>query len=201
MSTGARACGRAKRGFALLAILTLASCVNTDEHTEWQTFKNSVTDAVLRRDFDAVYPLVRAEFNREALEDGYSVIWIYAIGPERERFVAPEDGAVFGTGLMLAGGLELTIDPAKHPEDYNEKLREPSLLRDRFRAAAIWFRRAADRGVVASGEWLAGMYQDVLFGMPLDDELAKCFMDAARSQIVMTICRRLEQAKGYDRSP
>ncbi len=61
MSTAARARSPAKRGFALLAFLTLACCANSDENAEWQALKDGVKDAVLRRDFDAVYPLVRAE--------------------------------------------------------------------------------------------------------------------------------------------
>ncbi len=190
MSTDARI---RRRCFALLAFLILACCVKTDERAEWQAFKDSFTDSVLRRDFDAVYPLVRAEFNREALEGRLS--WI---STSIERPVGPDDWAVYRTGFLLAGGYEYMVNPQRYPEDYDDRLREPSLLQDRFRAAVVWLRRAADRGVIESGEWLAGMYQDVLFGMPLDDELAKCFMDASRSRILIAVCRRLEQAKGYD---
>ena len=192
MSTGARA---RRRGLALLAVLVLASCAETDERAEWQAFKDGFTDSVLRRDFDAVYPLVRAEMNREALEGNGRLAWIWM---SVERPVGPEDWAVYRTGSLLAGGFEYLVNPHKHPEDYNEALREPALVQDRFRAAVVWFRRAADRGVIEAGRMLAGLYRDHDSGLSMDDELATCFENAARSLIVMTVCRRLEQAKGYD---
>ncbi len=200
MSTAARARSPAKRGFALLALLLLASCGKTDRHAEAEAFTRAFTEAVLRRDFDAVYPLVRGTMNREALEGRLSGVWSSTHG-DIPQLVGADDWAVFRTGWLLAGGYEYLVNPHKYPEGYNEKLREPSLLQDRFRAAVLWLRRAADRGVLETGEMLAEMYRDVRFGLPKDDELAKCFADAARSRIIMTICRRLEQAKGYDPSP
>ncbi len=192
MSTGARSWSLTRRRSALLAFLALASCAETDEHAEWQAFKDSFTDAVIRRDFDAVYPLVRAHLNREALEEGLYPVWL------TKQPISPDDRAVYNTGWLLVGGFEYLVNPYKHPEDYNEALKEPALLQDRVRAAALWFRRAADRGVLEAGGMLAEMYSDTRFDLPKDDELAKCFDDAWRSRIVMTICRRLEQAKGYD---
>ncbi len=192
MSTAART---RRRGFALLALLVLASCAETDKRAEWQAFRDGFTDAVLRRDFDAVYPLIRAEMNRQTLDNGREY-WVW----DTILFVGPHDSAVYGTGWLLALGFEIMVDPQKHPEDYDERLKEPSLLQDRFRAAVVWFRRAADRGVIQAGGMLARMYRDVRFGLPQDDEVATCFENAARSLIVMTVCRRLEQAKGYDQS-
>ena len=191
MSTAARA--PAWNGFALLAFLTLACCANTDEQAEWRAFKGGVRDAMLRRDFDAIYPLVRAEMNRQTLDNGREY-WIW----DTNLFAGPDDRAVLGTGFLLVGGFEMLVKPQQHPEDYDERLREPSLLQNRFRAAVVWFRRAADRGVIQAGGMLSGMYRDRLFGLPMDDELARCFEDAAQSRIVIAICRRLEQAKGYD---
>ncbi len=196
MSTAAETRSLATPVVTLFVLLAVASCAKVDERAEWQAFKDGFTDAVLRRDFDAVYPLVRAEMNREALDGEGKLLWIWM---SVEQPVGPDDWAVFRTGSLLAGGFEYMVDPQRHPGDYDERLREPSLLQDRFRAAAVWFRRAADRGVIRAGGMLAEMYSDTRFDLPKDDELAKCFDDAWRSRIVMTICRRLEQAKGYDR--
>ncbi len=194
MSTAARI--PSWNGIALLSFLALASCAKTDERAEWQAFNRNFTDAVLRRDFDAVYPLVRAEMNRQTLDNGREY-WVW----DTILFVGPDDSAVYGTGFLLAGGYEYLVKPQKYPEDYDERLKEPSLLQDRFRAALVWFRRAADRGVIKAGKMLADMYRDGDFGLPTDNELAQCFEDAARSWILIATCRRLEQVKGYDHGP
>ncbi len=147
MSTAARVRSPAKRGFALLALLLLASCAKTDRHAEAEAFTRAFTEAVLRRDFDAVYPLVRATMNREALEGRLGGVWISTHG-DIPQLVGADDWAVFRTGWLLAGGYEYLVNPHKHPGDYNEKLRESSLLQDRYRAAVVWLRRAVDRGVL-----------------------------------------------------
>ncbi len=193
MSTGARI---RRRGFALLAFLTLACCANKDERAEWQAFRDGFTDAVLRRDFDAVYPLVRAEMNREALKGRLSWMSISV-----ERRIGPDDWAGFRTGWPLEGGYEYLVNPQKASGRLQREAQGTFLAQGSVRAAVVWLRYAADRGVIEAGEMLAATYRDHDSGLPMDDELATCFENAARSRIVMTICRRLEQAKGYDRSP
>ncbi len=198
MSTDAKNRRQTQRRVAWLAFLLLGSCVNI-EKTAGTDFDNAFTEVVLRRDFDAVYPLVRAEMNREALAGTLAPMWISSMRTFGQR-VGQDDYAAFRTGWLLAGGFEYITDPRRFSTNYtyNEKLREPSLVKDRFRAAVVWLRRAVDWGVLEAGWELGTMYRDVRSGLPRDEEVARCFFDASRSRIVMTVCRHLEQAKGYD---